>query len=120
MCAGIAREAYREAFGQDCILDAEMQMGSETFALTAALWPSAFTCLGMRSAEALGTTAEHHNEYFDVAEDVLAEAAAAGLVSNASAFQQSGAERFRPPPIRGSIGDYYRSIEHSKAGIFTK
>ena len=117
VCAGIAREAYREAFGQDCILDAEMQMGSETFALTAALWPSAFTCLGMRS-EALGTTAEHHNEYFDVAEDVLAEAAAAGLVY-ASAFQQSGAD-ISAAAYPGSIGDYYRSIEHSKAGIFTK
>ena len=61
VCAGIAREAYREAFGQDCILDAELQMGSETFALAAALWPSAFTCLGMRSEDVYKRQGLHHH-----------------------------------------------------------
>ena len=116
-CAKIARDAYRKAFGEDCILEAEQQMGSETFAMTAALWPSAFTCLGMNSKE-LGTTAEHHNEYFDVAEDTLATAAAAGLLY-ATAFQQSGVD-VSAHAYQGSIGDYYRSIEHSKADIFAK
>ena len=114
-CAEIERAAYLKTFGADSVIEVEPLMGSETFALTAGLWPSAFVLLGVRD-EKLGTTAVHHNEYFDIAEDTLKLAAAAGIVY-AQAFFEAGQD-VSDRAYKGTIKEFYEALGTGQAAVF--
>lgn len=68
--AAFARESIGEMM-PEVLTDKVTWYASETFSSYSKLAPSLFTLLGSRN-ESKGTTAEHHNEYFDIDEDSLA------------------------------------------------
>lgn len=65
-----AKAAITKHLGEEYIGREEPWMASESFAQYSTLWPAAFAFLGMKNPEK-GVGAEHHNERFDVDEDVL-------------------------------------------------
>jgi hypothetical protein len=71
--------------------------------------------LGVRD-EKLGTTGEHHNEYFDIAEDMLKVAAAAGIVY-AQAFFEAGSD-VSDRAYKGTIKEFYEALGTGQAAIF--
>jgi metal-dependent amidase/aminoacylase/carboxypeptidase family protein len=64
------RVALARALGDAAVVDVEAQMGSEDFALYAALAPVCFLKLGVRN-EARGITAMLHSERFDLDEAAI-------------------------------------------------
>lgn len=66
----LAKEAIHEYVGPDFVKPCEPWMASESYSFYTALWPGVFAFLGMKNPEK-GIGAEHHNERFDVDEDVL-------------------------------------------------
>ena len=77
-CVGIAREAVKKYMGPDVLTDCQPWMASETFALTARLYPGVLTFSGIENKEK-GCGANHHTPEFDLDEDGLPYGAATCL-----------------------------------------
>ena len=65
-----ARDVFNRVLPEGTIVSMEKWYGSETFSQYLARYKGVYAFLGTGNEE-LGTTAEHHNEYFDVDESVL-------------------------------------------------
>ncbi len=74
-CAQFARQAIGEALGQQ-VIQCEPWMASESFGSYLAQWPGVFAFIGINNPDK-GTGAAHHNEHFDLDEDVLVKGACA-------------------------------------------
>ncbi len=74
--SAFAKKAIATHLGEEYVGKVDPWMASEPFSIYLQLWPGAFAFLGMKNDEK-GVGAEHHNEYFDVDEDVLVLGAAA-------------------------------------------
>lgn len=72
----LAKRAIATHLGEDKVGKEDPWMASESFSTYLALYPGVFAFLGMKN-EAKGVGAEHHNERFDIDEDVLPLGAAA-------------------------------------------
>lgn len=68
--ASMAREALCRELGEEYVVSADKWYASESFSEYLRRYKGAMGFLGVRNEE-LGTTAEHHNEHFDVDESVL-------------------------------------------------
>lgn len=77
-CVGIAREAVKKYLGPDVLTDCQPWMASETFALTARLYPGVLIFTGIENKEK-GCGANHHTPEFDLDEDGLPYGAATCL-----------------------------------------
>ena len=73
--AQFARKILAEEFGADSVGTVEPWMASESYSRYLLQWPGVFTFLGMQNEEK-GVGAAHHNQAFDIDEDVLAKGAA--------------------------------------------
>ena len=73
--ARFARKVIGEEVGADCVGSVEPWMASESYADYLIQWPGVFVFLGMENEEK-GVGAAHHNQAFDLDEDVLAKGAA--------------------------------------------
>ncbi|MDR2656736.1 MAG: amidohydrolase [Oscillospiraceae bacterium] len=65
-----AREGIVSHLGADVLAEGEPLMGSESFSILAAQYPSAFLFLGVKNDE-YGSGADLHSEYFDLDEAAL-------------------------------------------------
>ena len=72
--AQFARKVLAEEFGTENVGLVEPWMASESYADYLLQWPGVFTFLGMQNDEK-GVGAAHHNQAFDIDEDVLAKGA---------------------------------------------
>ena len=68
--AQLERTALAEAFGEDTLKEKPMDLGSESFAVLSAYYPSVIIRLGVRNEEK-GITAALHNPHFDLDEEAL-------------------------------------------------
>ena len=68
--SAFGKSAIAKHLGNDVVGTAEPWMASESFSTYLVLFPGVFAFLGMKNDEK-GVGAEHHNERFDVDEDVL-------------------------------------------------
>jgi len=68
--SAFGKQAITKHLGDGTIGKMEPLMGSESFSRFLLLYPGVFALLGMKNEEK-GVGAEHHNEYFDVDEDVM-------------------------------------------------
>lgn len=100
--AQFARGVMVEEFGKDKVVIPEPWMASESFAGYLAQWPGVFAFLGMKNDEK-GVGAAHHNEYFDIDEDVLAQGAA-GSVAYAINYLNSDLE-FEEKEYKGRFAE---------------
>jgi len=73
--AQFARKILTEEFGADSVGLVEPWMASESYSRYLLQWPGVFAFLGMQNEEK-GVGAAHHNQAFDIDEDVLAKGAA--------------------------------------------
>ncbi len=94
-CAQFARKVLREELGDDVIDYAEPWMASESFSQYIRQWPGAFAFIGMKNPDK-GVGAAHHNEYFDIDEDVLVKGAA-GAATYALEFLKSDIDNSGKP-----------------------
>ncbi|MDD3253145.1 MAG: amidohydrolase [Lachnospiraceae bacterium] len=69
-CSELATEALNEILPEGTVAHCDKWYASESFSRIAAIFPSVFAFLGIRNPE-YGSGATHHNEYFDVDENVL-------------------------------------------------
>lgn len=69
-CAALAHDAVEKVLGRDALIHYPAWMASEPFGLYQRYFPGVFAFLGIKNEEK-GTGAEHHNEHFDIDEDVL-------------------------------------------------
>ena len=97
-CAQFARKVLKEEMGDDVIDYAEPWMASESFSQYIRQWPGVFCFIGMKNPEK-GVGAAHHNEYFDIDEDVLVKGAA-GAATYALEFLKSDIDNSRKPHMR--------------------
>ena len=67
----LAKKAFSEVLPEEDIVPGRKRFGSETFSHYLAEFKGVYAHLGTGNEE-LGTTAEHHNEHFDVDESALA------------------------------------------------
>ncbi|GAA6513061.1 M20 family metallopeptidase [Merdimmobilis hominis] len=88
VCAAFARQVIGAEIGEDAICQPEPWMASESFSQLQKMWSGVFVYLGVNNPEK-GTGADHHNEYFDLDEDVLA-LGVTGAVVYALQFLDSG------------------------------
>ena len=72
--ARFARKVIAEEVGADCVGTWEPWMASESYADYLLQWPGVFVFLGMENEEK-GVGAAHHNQAFDLDEDVLVKGA---------------------------------------------
>ncbi|MDR0843157.1 MAG: amidohydrolase [Acidobacteriota bacterium] len=99
--AAFARAAAGSILGADALITGEPQMASESYALIARLWPAVMAHVGIRN-EAVGSGADHHDEFFDIDEAALPVCVAETL---AFAFEfVRTAPKFAHPP--GDISAY--------------
>ncbi|HLS65872.1 MAG TPA: amidohydrolase [Pseudogracilibacillus sp.] len=75
-CAALAHAAVEKVLGHEAVIHYPAWMASEPFGLYQRYFPGVFAFLGIKNEEK-GTGAEHHNEHFDIDEDVLKLGAAA-------------------------------------------
>lgn len=68
--AGFAREQFKNALGEQCVVSVKRWFGSETFSEYLRRWKGAFGFVGVRNKEE-GCFAEHHNRFFDLDESSL-------------------------------------------------
>ncbi|MBQ8604504.1 MAG: amidohydrolase [Oscillospiraceae bacterium] len=73
--AQFARKVIAAEVGADCVGTVEPWMASESYSRYLLQWPGVFAFLGMQNDEK-GVGAAHHNQAFDIDEDVLAKGAA--------------------------------------------
>ncbi len=109
-----AREIMAKEFGEDKVIIPEPWMASESFAAYLAQWPGVFAFLGMKDEEK-GVGAAHHNEYFDVNEDILAQGAA-GSVAYAINFLNSDLV-FDEQEYKGRFKEMLRETDDSEEFI---
>jgi len=69
-CAAIAQNAVTKAIGSHALYTYPAWMASESFAFYQKYFPGVFAFVGIENEEK-GTGAEHHNDHFDIDEDVL-------------------------------------------------
>ena len=94
-CAQFARKVLKEEMG-DAVLDyAEPWMASESYAEYIRQWPGVFAFIGMKNPDK-GVGAAHHNQYFDIDEDVLVKGAA-GAATYAIEFLKSDIDNSKKP-----------------------
>ncbi|MDO4488071.1 MAG: hypothetical protein Q4B67_03145 [Eubacteriales bacterium] len=74
-CAEIARTVAKNVLGGDRVIHTEPWMACESFTVCLAMWPGVFSFLGTKDPEN-GVGANHHNELFDINEDVMPSGAA--------------------------------------------
>lgn len=86
-CAAFARKVIGDEIGAENIVEAEPWMASESFSQYLMMWPGVFAFLGMKNEEK-GIGAAHHNQQFDIDEDVLVKGAA-GAATYALEFLKS-------------------------------
>lgn len=110
-----AREIMAKEFGEDKVVIPEPWMASESFAAYLEQWPGVFAFLGMKDEEK-GVGAAHHNEYFDVNEDILFQGAA-GSVAYAINFLNSDIE-FEEKKYKGKFADFLKEIGEYKEEYF--
>ena len=72
--ARFARKVIGEEVGTECVGSVEPWMASESYADYLIQWPGVFVFLGMENEEK-GVGAPHHNQAFDIDEDVLVKGA---------------------------------------------
>ncbi len=72
--AQFARKVIAEEVGAECVGTVEPWMASESYADYLLQWPGVFVFLGMQNDEK-GVGAAHHNQAFDIDEDVLVKGA---------------------------------------------
>ena len=70
VCAKLAEQAVASYIGPDALTDCTPWMASETFAITARLYPGVLTFTGIANADK-GCGANHHTPEFDLDEDGL-------------------------------------------------
>jgi len=109
-----SREILSKEFGEDKVFIPEPWMASESFAAYLSQWPGVFAFLGMQNEEK-GVGAAHHNEYFDIDEDVLA-MGAAGSIAYAINFLNSDV-KFEDKEYKGRYKDYLREKDESEESI---
>ena len=120
-CAEFARKVIGEELGADVICQPEPWMASESFSSLQKLWPGVFARVGVQNEEK-GTGAAHHNEFFDLDEDVF-KLGVTGALSYALNFLDSDVDttpRKWPGTVREMFLDsgtspeeiegYYRTI----------
>jgi amidohydrolase len=94
-CVAIARDSIEKALGPERVCAIEPWMASDTFGLTAKIWPGIYALVGIKNPEK-GTGREHHNSAFEVDEDALvwgaASSAAYALGFLSSGFKGEGAQ----------------------------
>lgn len=99
-CAQFARKVLTEEMG-DCVIgDAEPWMASESFSNYLKQWPGVFCFIGMKN-DAKGVGAAHHNDYFDIDEDVLIKGSA-GAATYALEFLKSDLDNSKKPTMKYS------------------
>ncbi len=69
-CSAMAKDVLPEVLPEGTISSAEKWYASESFGRYLELYPGVFAFLGIKNP-AYGSGAQHHNEYFDVDENVL-------------------------------------------------
>lgn len=65
-----AKAVVKEHIGGEVLGKTDPWMASDSFSFFSSLWPSLYAYLGVQNAEK-GMGAEHHNEHFDIDEEVL-------------------------------------------------
>lgn len=78
ICVSLAEQAVKEYIGPDILTSCQPWMASETFALTARLYPGILTFTGIANKEK-GCGGNHHTPEFDLDEDGLSYGTAACL-----------------------------------------
>jgi len=106
-CSQFAKKAFREAFGEEILVDHLPLMGSESHSLTVKLWPGTFIMLGIADEEA-GITASGHHECFDVAEESLKLGTAAHMCY-ALEFLKNGPDT-EDRVYKGNIKEFYKQF----------
>lgn len=86
--SAFAKAAVAKHLGDGVVGRVDPWMASESFSLYLRLWPGVFAFLGMKNPDK-GVGAEHHNERFDVDEDVLPIGAAAAVAYAVEYLQQN-------------------------------
>ena len=106
---GVAAVSYThlEELGNDVIAFPEPWMASESFSQLQKLWPGVFALLGINNPEK-GTGAAHHNEYFDLDEDVF-KLGVAGAVTYALRFLDSDVDT-SSRQWKGSVRDLFTEL----------
>lgn len=66
----LARRAFKAYLPEGCVISSDKWYGSETFSHYLLRYKGFYGFLGTKN-ESLGTTAEHHNEHFDIDESAL-------------------------------------------------
>ncbi len=100
--AAVAAEAVTALFGEDCLTEGELGLGSESFSTLAAYYPSVMARLGVRN-EALGMTADLHNPHFDLDEEAMRYGIAAHAAYALSYLERSPVIPFKP--FRGTADE---------------
>lgn len=113
-CAKFARKLMIDEFGEEKIIKPEPWMASESMSSYHLQWPGIFAFLGMKNEEK-GIGAAHHNEYFDIDEDVLV-MGATGAASYAVNFLNSDLE-LEGKKYRGKFKEYLKEIGLSESEI---
>ena len=106
-CAAFARKVIGEELGNDVIAFPEPWMASESFSQLQKLWPGVFALLGINNPEK-GTGAAHHNEYFDLDEDVF-KLGVAGAVTYALRFLDGDVDT-SSRQWKGSVRDLFTEL----------
>lgn len=86
-CVEFARKLVAAELGDEVVAQPEPWMASESFSRLQVLMPGVFALVGVNNPEK-GTGAAHHNEYFDLDEDVF-QLAVTGAVTYALNFLES-------------------------------
>lgn len=106
-CVEFARKVVGAELGEDVIAQPEPWMASESFSQLQKLWPGVFALLGINNPEK-GTGAAHHNEYFDLDEDVF-KLGVAGAVTYALRFLDGDVDT-SSRQWKGSVRDLFTEL----------
>ncbi len=104
-CSQFAQGKFEDIFTKKALVPREPPSWSESFSLTAKLWPGVFVSLGVADEEA-GITAAQHHECFDVAEEALKYGVAAHLCYSIEFLKEGPDTGGRV--YSGDIDDFYR------------
>lgn len=77
--ASFARETINKKLGENFVTTGEPWMATESFSNYTYQWPGVFALVGIKNEEK-GTGAPHHNDQFDIDEDVLVNGTAMHIV----------------------------------------
>ncbi|NLD18261.1 MAG: amidohydrolase [Tissierellia bacterium] len=109
-----SRNLLAKEFGEDNVTIPEPWMASESFAGYLTQWPGVYAFLGVKNEEK-GIGAAHHNEYFDIDEDVLA-MGTAGSVMYAINFLNSDLV-LEDRPLKGNFREYLKEVDETEENI---